>query len=552
MYTFNKLRDNNRLPQDNDLRADSKASLKRLSGMKYIALTFLLLMTMGGCIKNDIPYPYVHANFTSFEVEGQLRSALIDSTSRVVTVFLNEDVNIEAVKVSSYTVSKDAVLSPPDIFDTPINLSDTLDVVLSIYQDYNWSIAARQDIERYFTIENQVGSSVIDPVNHTVVADVASKQPLNAITVKSIKLAGPSATMDPDLLAGPVDFTDPVTVKVTQFGRTTYWTITIVPTELKVDIQSVDAWTCVAWLHGVSEEGRVQGFQYRQEGEESWITVPTTDIVSVGGAFSARICHLKPDTRYEARAVSGDEISPAIRFTTGSVVQMPNSNFEDWWLNGKEWDPWSENGSPYWGTGNKGAITLGNSNSVPIEDPESPTGYRGAQLESKFVGISILGKLAAGNIFAGTYVKTVGTNGVIDMGREFTQRPTRLTGRLKYKCVDISHASTEYSDLKGRPDTCSVWIALIDSDQPFQVRTDPKDRSIFDPNAEDVIAYGIFVSGESIDDYIDFKIELDYRSTSRVPKFILTTASASKYGDYFTGGNGSTLWIQDFKLEYDY
>ncbi|MDE5661445.1 MAG: PCMD domain-containing protein, partial [Muribaculaceae bacterium] len=34
--------------------------------------------------------------------------------------------------------------------------------------------------------------------------------------------------------------------------------------------------------------------------------------------------------------------------------------------------------------------------------------------------------------------------------------------------------------------------------------------------------------------------------------YIIVCASASKYGDYFTGGVGSTLWIADFELEYDY
>ena len=29
-------------------------------------------------------------------------------------------------------------------------------------------------------------------------------------------------------------------------------------------------------------------------------------------------------------------------------------------------------------------------------------------------------------------------------------------------------------------------------------------------------------------------------------------ASASKYGDYFTGGAGATMYIDDIKLVYDY
>ena len=51
--------------------------------------------------------------------------------------------------------------------------------------------------------------------------------------------------------------------------------------------------------------------------------------------------------------------------------------------------------------------------------------------------------------------------------------------------------------------------------------------------------------------YKDFTIELDYRDMTRTPKYIVITACASKYGDYFTGGVGSTLWVDEFEFVYD-
>ncbi len=33
---------------------------------------------------------------------------------------------------------------------------------------------------------------------------------------------------------------------------------------------------------------------------------------------------------------------------------------------------------------------------------------------------------------------------------------------------------------------------------------------------------------------------------------MIITASASKYGDYFTGGDGAVLYVDDFLFEYDY
>jgi len=66
------------------------------------------------------------------------------------------------------------------------------------------------------------------------------------------------------------------------------------------------------------------------------------------------------------------------------------------------------------------------------------------------------------------------------------------------------------------------------------------------------VAYGKVEYGQTIENYIPFEFELDYKSTSRVPKYILITASASKYGDYFTGGAGSVLYLDDLELLYDY
>jgi len=66
------------------------------------------------------------------------------------------------------------------------------------------------------------------------------------------------------------------------------------------------------------------------------------------------------------------------------------------------------------------------------------------------------------------------------------------------------------------------------------------------------VAYGKYQSGQSIPEYVPFEIELNYTSTSRVPKYILIVGSASKYGDYFTGGAGSVLCLDDLELIYDY
>lgn len=251
------------------------------------------------------------------------------------------------------------------------------------------------------------------------------------------------------------------------------------------------------------------------------------------------------------RAVSGDEYGMEIEFTTGVDLQVPDCDFDNWWLDGKVWCPWAQGGVRYWDTGNKGATTLGSSNTYPIEDTPTGTGMA-ASLETRFVGIGMIGKLAAGNIFVGEYVRTDGTNGILSFGRPFTERPTKLRGYMKYHSAPISSVTAGFENLRDRPDSCIVWTALIDADQPFEIRTNPNNRHLFDPEASDVIAYGKMECGYDVPEYQQFEFELQYKATDRVPKYILIVASASKYGDYFTGGNGSLLCIDDFELLYDY
>ena len=98
----------------------------------------------------------------------------------------------------------------------------------------------------------------------------------------------------------------------------------------------------------------------------------------------------------------------------------------------------------------------------------------------------------------------------------------------------------------------SIYIALGDWDEPVEVRTDPKNRKVFDENDPHIIAFKKIVTSKEESSYIPFELELDYRSTSRVPNYIIITATASQYGDYFTGSTKSTLYVDEFSLEWDY
>ena len=506
-----------------------------------------LAAMLSGCIKNNIPYPRIQANFVTLEASGQTGTTQIDTVNRVATITLPEDANIYSVRISGYSLTPGAhIVDNP--FGNPVDLSEPIYVYLELYQSYLWSITAVQNIERYFEVSGQMGETAIDVPGHRVVVYVRSGTDLKEISVIRAKLASTAAAMTPDLLeGGTFDGSKPFTVTTDTYGHKEVWTVYVQTVEEAVTTVGVDAWTCVAWVQGQGEAGLDNGFEYRITGSEAWTKLPESQVTHNGGAFTGCIMHLSPETSYEVRAYSNDNYGSILSFTTGKELQVPNSDFENWWLDKRVWCPWAEDGEPYWGTGNQGAATVGQSNTVPTDDTPTGTG-RAAKLETKWIVV----KLAAGNIFTGTYIRTDGTNGVLSFGRPFTERPVRVQGMYKYTGAIIDRACNEFKNLIGQPDTCSVWAALIDSDEPYEIRTNPNNRRLFNPDGPEVIAYGQLLNAETITSYVPFDFELKYKSTSRVPKYLIICASASKYGDYFTGGAGATMYIDDIKLVYDY
>lgn len=522
----------------------------------YIAAAALLGICAASCIHNDIPYPWIQANILTIQAKGQTGAAIIDSTAMTVTIPMGEEADIYKVQITGYTITPGATITDNPFLE-PMDLSETRFVYLNYYtHDWLWKISATQDIERYFEVDGQMGETVIDVPGRRVVAYIRASASLAAVKVIRAKLGPTGSTMTPDLSAGDVviDARRPVKVQVESYGRTSDWTIYIEQMEEAVKTVSADAFTRVAWVSGRAEAGLDNGVEYRIAGTEQWTRVPKADITDNGGSFTACIKHLDPSTTYEARAYSESDFGETLQFTTGIEIQLPNSNFEYWWKNKAVWNPWEEGGTEFWGTGNPGAATLGQSNVFPTEDTPNGSGYA-ACLETRFVGVGPLGKLATGSIFAGYFVRTDGTNGVLSMGREFTQRPVRVRGTFKFTGSTINYVDKNdpvMSAMNGQPDTCIVWCALVDCAEPVEIRTNPKNRQLFDPEASFVIAYGKMEQTETVSQYIPFVFDLDYRSTSRVPKYILLTAASSKYGDYFTGGTGSTLYLDDLHLDYDY
>ncbi|MCH5213942.1 MAG: PCMD domain-containing protein [Muribaculaceae bacterium] len=522
----------------------------------FLFSALVLALGLSSCIKNDLPYPRIEQYITAIAAEGEIKEAVIDDANFTATVYLDETVDIQSVVFTEFRISEGAT-ADPDLAQGAYDLSSPIVVTLSLYQDYDWIVSAQQDIERYFTIAGQIGESAIDVVGRRIIVKVPETADLSNLTLTSIKL-GPEGltTLSPDLVPGPIDLSRPLSVAVTAWGRTQDWTIYAEKTELTVQTTSLDAWSEVIWAYGNCLDTMKGGFRYRQEGSDVWTDVPDSEITQTGGAFSARIAHLTPLTTYYVQALGtnsdgsvdeGNEMSA----TTQPTEVLPDGSFDQWWLNGRIWCPWNEGGVRFWDTGNTGAATLGQSNVQPSDDTPTGTG-KSAKLETRFIGIGSLGKLGAGSIYTGTFAKVDGTNGILDFGRPWTVRPTKLKGYFKYTTAPINYASTEYKYLLDRPDSCHIYVAMTDWTEPYQIRTNPNNRHLFDASSPEIIAYGELIRGSNTDGWQEFEIELQYRSTTRVPRYIQITCAASKYGDFFTGGAGATLYVDDFTLHYDY
>lgn len=330
--------------------------------------------------------------------------------------------------------------------------------------------------------------------------------------------------------------------------------ITVLP-DMEVQLNEVeegDVWSSFA---NVSAEYKTESepagmtFQYRKTGDADWTVFPADQLVKDGRKFSAKIAGLEPGTGYEVWAITDAEQNEVniASFVTEEETQLPNFNFDSWSDSGHSANA---EGTSFWDSGNEGASTL---NKYPTSQETSYVKAGSAvKMESQFVGLGSLGKFAGGNIYSGAYVETHGMSGAsIDFGRPYTSRPSKLHGWYSYKPVEIGYAEGIHGDKKGQLDVGKIYVALMSSG-PFRVNNSTDPKTLFDPSADNVIAYGELNLDQSTgSEYKEFTIELDYRYEDVRPTYVLVVATASAYADYFTGGDGSTLYIDEFEFIFE-
>lgn len=358
-------------------------------------------------------------------------------------------------------------------------------------------------------------------------------------------------------------------------GKTNEKTFTIIceedPVKPAEKIDEGNVWATKATVTGqiLKEDAKNPGVLYRvsttSRADGDWMQA--TDVKVSGKTFTATLTGLQPGTTYEYTVTSDGFISEKTQtFSTEAAPQLPNASFEEWHsgktsIDSKNLDLiFADGGSMFWDSGNHGSIKA-NTNVTEFSSDKKHSGNGCARLTSKFASIIGIGKLAAGNIFIGEYLGTDGTDGILGWGRPWTSRPTAVTMWVHYTPVAVSHQKDNPGGVKiGDMDTGKIYIAILDNskrtdpkaaDKPYPVIVNTKSQTFFDVNGDNVIAYGEIILDKATegDQMVQVRIPLTYRSNKKASN-IMMTASSSTYGDYFTGGEGSTLYIDDIQLEY--
>lgn len=328
-----------------------------------------------------------------------------------------------------------------------------------------------------------------------------------------------------------------------------------------------EIWTSKATLHGkvTGTLASTPKFQYRVKGSgSSWTTV---DADLTESTFSKEITGLTPGTTYEYQAMDGTQASTVTcEFTTETTFQPENASFEAVSDSSSIILIHGTGQSTWWDTGNHGSSTM-NKNVTTPDTSVKHSGNQSLLLSSQFVGIGMIGKFAAGNLFAGKYLDTEGTDGVLGWGRPCTSRPKALKVYVRYEPATVDNGGDYIAN--GATDQGIIYVAIGDwagqeangGTWPFVVRT-KKASSLFSTekgtySGDGIIAYGEKTFEEAYNDGGNMKeltINLDYDNfggNQRKPTSIIIVASASKYGDYFQGGDGSKMWLDDMELIYE-
>lgn len=317
--------------------------------------------------------------------------------------------------------------------------------------------------------------------------------------------------------------------------------------------------------------------RYREAGEELW---QEADAVPAGEdhLWTATGKAIGANTAFEYQLVAdGVPVGAARTTVTADGPQVYNAGFEIWTMQGRVLCPYTDlDTDQWWDSGNHGSASMIGNITTNVNDPrpDSP-GSVSARLASR----STLGILAAGNIYLGKFVGTKQTTkGVIRFGHafDFTYRPKALRFWFKGTVGTVDVLSSGTPDLqRGDQDRQNLYILLCDIPGPHIVDTsNPASFLDLSDGIEEisyysgdvaaitttnclndatgpVVAWGVWENDATVDEWTLQTVELHYtRHADTRPCWLMITAAANKYGDYYSGCSSNVLCLDDIELVY--
>lgn len=340
-------------------------------------------------------------------------------------------------------------------------------------------------------------------------------------------------------------------------------------------VENPICWTTFAVLKGFCSDESCY-FKLQVGDEES--TIKNIPAVNKDGKVSALVVGLKAGTTYKYRIASEVDVDMKCdlkSFTIQEFVEIPNLGFEDWsertkskilGFGGTFMTPNTSDSPIYWDSGNWGASAAGKTLTSSTDETAVKESEHAASLKSMLAEKMNIGAFAAGSVFAGE-AQSVSTKGAtLKYGQEHNGYPTCLRGYYKYTSgkIDYTDSRKPASVKEGDTDQCFIYIAL--GTKQLDVISTKDEIKVFNKDREGIFAYGEYITSKTEDrtgetsavdisnGYAPFKIPLIY--TGNPPQdgkvYIFIVATASRYGDYFTGSTSSVLCVDEFSLDYDY
>lgn len=233
-----------------------------------------------------------------------------------------------------------------------------------------------------------------------------------------------------------------------------------------------------------------------------------------------------------------------------SGPQLYNMTFDTWSKSKGAWNLYPQKPSKselVWDSANKALSLLGVNGTVPEYDHVAVEGEgkAAAKIESK----KVVWAFVAGNLYTGRFLRIVNFAGAeLQFGIPFSYRPKTFSGYYDYRPRKVNFADKSHESMKGKSDVGQIEVILTDWADPYIINT-CNDSFIDGATDPHVIGRAVIELKKTTQDYVYFEVPFIYKD-NRTPTYVEISVTPSRFGDFFTGGSGSVLYVDEFEFKY--